>query len=110
MTAEDVKRIERAMGRFNTCGVAGTVLSIEVNRKTGGKKFLGYCGLERKRVDVEPTCRICLRHTKKKKNTSKKTATARARISQGRKREKQRKERAKRLKESSRQKSADPFY
>lgn len=97
------------MAQFNTCGYAGSVISIEVDRVANTKNFLGYCGLEKKRIDVEPTCRICLRHKKRIHKSSKKTATTRAKIKQGRLRQKQRKERAKKLKESSRQNSAYPF-
>ena len=90
LTAEDVKRIERAMAKFNTCASAGSMLSIEVDRLKGSKSFRGYCSYEKRRIDVEPTCRICLRHEKIKKKT-KKTATQIARIKQGRLRQKQRK-------------------
>ena len=96
LTAEDVKRIERAMAKFNTCDSAGSFLAVEVDRKAGTKSFRGYCNHENRRIDVEPTCRICLRHTKIKKKT-KKTAVKIQRIKQGRQRQKQRKERVQRF-------------
>jgi hypothetical protein len=85
--------VEYAMGNFNTCDHAGHMISFVVDSKTGTKTFLGHCSHEGRKIDVEPTCRICLRHTPKKKKTSKKTAAARARIKQGRLREKERKAR-----------------
>ena len=90
LTAEDVKRIERAMAKFNTCASAGLMLSIAVDRKLGTKSFLGYCSYEKRRIDVEPTCRICLRHSKIKKRSTKKTAVQIQRIKKGRLRQKQR--------------------
>lgn len=95
LTAEDVKRIERAMAKFNTCDLAGSYLFIEVDKKTNTKSFKGFCtynqgaGIPNK-IDVEPTCRICLRHEKIKKRSTKKTAAHIQRIKKGRLRQKQR--------------------
>jgi len=95
LTAEDVKRIERAMAKFNTCDLAGSYLFIEVDKKTNTKSFKGFCtynqgaGMPNK-IDIEPTCRICLRHEKIKKRSTKKTATQIQRIKKVRLRQKQR--------------------
>ena len=96
LTAEDVKRIERAMAKFNTCDLAGSYLFIEVDKKTKTKSFRGYCTVNQRsgipnKIDVEPTCRICLRHEKIKKRSTKKTAVKIQRIKKGRLRQKQRK-------------------
>jgi hypothetical protein len=92
VTVDDAKRVERAVERFNSCGHAGAYLSIEVDRKAGTKTFMGFCGLERRKVDVEPTCRICVRHSNKKKKKSKKTPATRARIRKGRQRQREKRE------------------
>ena len=92
LTVEDVKRIERAMAKFNTCEYAGSTLIIEVKRKENKKSFLGHCDYKGMRVDVEPVCRKCLRYEEKKRNKpSKKTAATRARIKKGRLRQRERK-------------------
>lgn len=84
--------MERALANFDICKNAGATVSFEVDSKTGRKEVLGYCKHERSRIDIEPTCRICLRCEKNKKEKSKKTPAARARIAKGRLRQKQRKE------------------
>lgn len=91
MSAEENRKKEYALGNFNTCDHAGSHIRIEVNKAAGTKATLGYCSHERKWIDIDPTCRICLRHTRKKKKNYKRTPTQRARISQGRKRQKERK-------------------
>lgn len=91
MEAEAPRKTEYALGNFNTCDHAGSHLRIEVNKSEGTQALKGYCSHERKWINVDPTCRKCLRHTPKKKRTYKKTATQRARISQGRKRQRERK-------------------
>ena len=91
MSAEAKRKKEYALGNFNTCDHAGSHLRIEVNRIEGTQDLLGFCSHERKWIDVNPTCRICLRHTLRKKRSYKKTPTQRQRISQGRKRQRERK-------------------
>ena len=91
MQADAEKKKEYAMSNFNTCDHAGVNLRIEVIRLEGTQALLGFCSHERKWIDVDPTCRICLRHTPKKNRKYKKTPTARARISQSRKRQLERK-------------------
>lgn len=103
MEAEAQRKKEYAIGNFNTCDHAGSHLRIEVNKLEGTKALLGFCSHEKKWIDVDPTCRICLRHTPKKKKNYKKTSTQRKRISQGRKRQ-----REKRL-EGSRYQTKGPF-
>ncbi len=103
MSAEAKRKKEFALSNFNTCDHAGSNLRIEVNKLEGTQALLGFCSHERKWIEVNPFCRICLRHTKKKKKKYKKTPTQRQRISQGRLRQKQRKL------ESARYKSYNPF-
>ena len=91
METEAKRKREYAISNFNTCDHAGVNLRIEVNRLEGTQALLGFCSHERKWVDVDPTCRICLRYTPKKKRKYKKTPTQRKRISQGRKRQRERK-------------------
>ena len=91
LTEKEKRNKEYAISNFNSCDHAGAFISIEVDKETGTKAVLGYCDHEKKKIDIEPTCRICLRHTRKKKSrASKKTAVKRARISKGRLRQKQR--------------------
>ena len=91
MAVDDETKRVYALEKFNTCDHAGVTLRIEVNKLEGTQTTLGFCSHERKWIKVILICKICLRHTKKKKRRYKKTAAARARISQGRLRQKQRK-------------------
>ena len=93
--SEAEKRLERSVGRFNTCDNAGRIISLEVDKLRGTKATLGWCAREGRRIDIDPSCRICLRHTKRKKKSTKKTATQINKIKQGRKRQQQRKEEGK---------------
>jgi hypothetical protein len=88
---KEYERIERATEKFATCQEAGEMLSFHVDRKTNTKTILGYCAREGRRIDVEPSCRICLRWEKKKKR-SKKLGAASARIKKGRERQKKKEE------------------
>ena len=103
LSAEEDRKKEYALGQFNTCDHAGSHLRIEVNRLEVTHALLGFCSHEGKWIDVDPTCRRCLRHTPKKKKHYKKTPTQRQRISQGRKRQRERKS------EGSRYKTKNPF-
>lgn len=91
LTEKEKRDREYAVSNFNTCDHAGEYISIEVNKETEAKAVLGYCDHEKRKIDIDPTCRICLRHIgKKKKKPGKKTPVKRARISKGRLRQKQR--------------------
>ena len=103
MAAEAERKRLYSLEKFNTCDHAGVNLRIEVNRLEDTKATLGFCSHEMKWIEVNPFCRICLRHTKKKKKNYKKTPTQRQRISQGRLRQKQRNL------ESARYKPYNPF-
>ena len=103
MSVEEDRKKGYALGNFNTCDHAGSHLRIEVNRLEGTQALLGFCSHERRWIDVDPTCRRCLRHTPKKKRKYKKTPTQRKRISQGRKRQREREL------EGSRYKTKNPF-
>lgn len=88
------------MERFNTCDNAGTTISVEVNKQAKTKAFLGYCSRAKKRIDVEPECRICFRWEKKKPRSKRMPATVQ-RIKQGRKRKEERKTAASKFKTTS---------
>lgn len=103
MSAEEDRKKEYAFSNFNTCDYAGSIIRIEVNKLENTQGHLGFCRHEGRWIDINPTCRICLRHRKKKKKIYKKTPTQRQRISQGRKRQ-----RGKRL-EYSRYRPYDPL-
>jgi hypothetical protein len=101
MSDEELVRVERALAKYDECQRSGSTFTLEVNKDTGDKQFLGFCKFHHRFIDIEPTCRICLRIDRKKKKPSKKTATQINRIKQGRKRQKQRKEAGKNLRAKS---------
>ena len=80
--SEEIQKLERATDKFISCNNAGATMSIQVDSKTKTKAVLGWCSHEGRKIDIEPTCRICLRHEKIKK-TPKKLGAATARIRRG---------------------------
>jgi hypothetical protein len=69
------------------------MISIEVDKEKETQSVKGFCKLKSKIITIEPGCRECLRRDEKRiPSKSKKTATQRSRISQGRLREKQKKD------------------